>query len=152
SAVAARDPGAAAFIAECQRLGTSEAVIEATEKRGYDTGLTVGHPFIEGARYPVWIGNFVLMEYGTGAIFGCPAPGQRDLEFARNYVLAVHPVVLPAGEDPTRFAIGNAAYVGPGGMFNSRFLDGLETPGPAIAAAIAELERRGLGKGVVNWR
>ena len=152
AAVAARDAGAAAFIAECQRLGTSEAVIETTEKRGYDTGLTVGHPFIEGARYPVWIGNFVLMEYGTGAIFGCPAHDQRDLEFARKYALPVPPVVLPAGEDPTRFAIGDAAYVGPGVMFNSRFLDGLETPGPAIAAAIAELEQRGLGKGVVNWR
>jgi leucyl-tRNA synthetase len=152
AAVGARDPAAAAFIAECQRLGTSEAVIEATEKRGYDTGLTVGHPFIEGAGYPVWIGNFVLMEYGTGAIFGCPAHDQRDLEFARKYGLPVPPVVLPAGEDPTRFAIGDTAYVGPGTMFNSRFLDGLQAPGTAIAAAIAELERRGLGKGVVNWR
>jgi leucyl-tRNA synthetase len=152
AAAAARDAGAAAFIAECQRLGTSEAVIEATEKRGYDTGLTVGHPFIEGARFPVWIGNFVLMEYGTGAIFGCPAHDQRDLEFARKYGLPVPPVVLPAGEDAARFAIGDTAYVGPGVMFNSRFLDGLEAPGPAIAAAIAELARRGLGKGVVNWR
>jgi leucyl-tRNA synthetase len=152
AAMAARDADAAAFVAECQRLGTSEAVIEATEKRGYDTGLTVGHPFIEGARFPVWIGNFVLMEYGTGAIFGCPAHDQRDLDFARKYGLPVPPVVLPAGEDPSRFAVADTAYVGPGAMFNSRFLDGLEAPGPAIAAAIAELERRGLGKGVVNWR
>ena len=88
AAVAARDPAAAAFVAECRRLGTSEAVIEAAEKEGYDTGLRVRHPFIEGASFPVWIANFVLMEYGTGAIFGCPAHDQRDLEFARKYALA----------------------------------------------------------------
>jgi leucyl-tRNA synthetase len=152
AAVAARDAGAAQFIAECQRLGTSEAVIEATEKRGYDTGLTVGHPFLDDVTFPVWIGNFVLMEYGTGAIFGCPAHDQRDLEFAREYRLPVPPVVLPPGEDPAHFAIGGTAYVGAGIMINSGFLDGLETPGPAIEAAILELERRGVGKGVVNWR
>ena len=152
AAVAARDAGAARFIAECQRVGTSEAAIEATEKRGYDTGLTVGHPFIEGAKFPVWIGNFVLMEYGTGAIFGCPAHDQRDLEFARKYGLPVPPVVLPPGEDPRHFAIGDTAYVGPGIMINSSFLDGLQSPVPAIAAAIAELGRLGVGRGVVNWR
>src|SRR4029077_10278292 len=94
AAVAARDPEAAAFIAECRSMGTSEAVIEAAEKHGYDTGLRVKHPFIEGADYPVWIANFVLMEYGTGAIFGCPAHDQRDVEFARKYGLRVIPVVL----------------------------------------------------------
>ena len=78
-------PEAAAFIAECRRMGTSEAVIETTEKRGYDTGLRVRHPFLPDATYPVWIANFVLMEYGTGAIFGCPAHDQRDLDFARKY-------------------------------------------------------------------
>ncbi len=100
AAVAARDPAAAKFIAECRSLGTSEAVIETAEKHGYDTGLRVRHPFIEGATYPVWIANFVLMEYGTGAIFGCPAHDQRDLEFARKYGLNVIPVVLPPGADP----------------------------------------------------
>ena len=78
-----RDAKAAAFIAECQHHGTSAAEIETQEKRGYDTGLRVKHPVIEGAELPVFIANFIVMEYGTGAIFGCPAHDQRDLEFAR---------------------------------------------------------------------
>jgi leucyl-tRNA synthetase len=149
--VAARDPAAAAFIAECRRLGTSEAVIEAAEKHGYDTGLTVRHPFIEGATFPVWIANFVLMEYGTGAIFGCPAHDQRDLDFARKYGLGVTPVVLPPGADPASFAIADTAYVGPGTIFNSGFLDGLDVAA-AKCAAIGELERLRVGHGEVNWR
>src|SRR5277367_5264161 len=151
AAVAARDPAAAAFIAECRRMGTSEAAIETAEKRGYDTGLRVRHPFLKGATFPVWIANFVLMEYGTGAIFGCPGHDQRDLEFARKYALDVVPVVLPPGSDPAGFAIGDVAYVGPGTMINSGFLDGLEVDA-AKRAVIDELERRGVGRGVVNWR
>jgi leucyl-tRNA synthetase len=150
-AVGRRDPAAAAFIAECRRLGTSEAVIEAAEKRGYDTGLRVAHPFIAGATFPVWIANFVLMEYGTGAVFGCPAHDQRDLEFARAYGLTVTPVVLPPGADPARFAIGDTAYTGPGTAYHSAFLDGLDVAS-AKAAAIAALEAKGLGEGVTNWR
>ena len=103
AAVAARDPKAAAFVAECRRMGTSEAVIETAEKQGYDTGLRVRHPFLKDATFPVWIANFVLMEYGTGAIFGCPGHDQRDLDFARKYGLDVVPVVLPPGEDPATF-------------------------------------------------
>jgi leucyl-tRNA synthetase len=152
AAMVARDPAAAAFVAECRQMGTSEAVIEAAEKRGYDTGLRVRHPFIEGATFPVWIANFVLMEYGTGAVFGCPAHDQRDLDFARKYGLAVPPVVLPPGENAQTFAIGTKAFVDDGIMFNSAFLDGLAAPGEAKRAVIAELERRGAGKGVVNWR
>jgi leucyl-tRNA synthetase len=151
AAVAARDPAAAAFIAECRRMGTSEAAIETAEKRGYDTGLTVRHPFIAGATFPVWIANFVLMEYGTGAIFGCPGHDQRDLEFARKYGLSVVPVVLPPGDDAAQFAVGDEAYVGPGTLINSGFLDGLEVEA-AKRAVIDELERRGVGRGVVNWR
>ncbi len=151
-AAAARDPAAAAFIAECRRQGTSEAVIEATEKRGYDTGLRVRHPFLPNATFPVWIANFVLMEYGTGAIFGCPAHDQRDLEFARKYGLPVPPVVLPLGEDAATYSVGDKAYDGTGTMINSGFLDGLEAPQEAKAVAIAELERLGAGQGVVNWR
>ena len=151
AAVAARDPSAAAFVAECRRMGTSEAVIETAEKHGYDTGLRVRHPFIEGATFPVWIANFVLMEYGTGAIFGCPAHDQRDLDFARKYGLSVTPVVLPPGADPARFTIGTEAYVGPGTIFNSGFMDGLEVDA-AKRAAIEALEQRGIGQGVVNWR
>ncbi len=151
AAVAARDERAAAFVAECRRMGTSEAVIETAEKQGYDTGLRVRHPFIERATYPVWIANFVLMEYGTGAIFGCPAHDQRDLDFARKYALSVVPVVLPPGADPARFEVDDEAYTGPGAVFNSGFLDGLDTDA-GKRAAIAELERLGVGAGVVNWR
>ena len=152
AAVAARDAKAAAFVAECASLGTSEAAIEAAEKRGFDTGLRVSHPFIEGASFPVWIANFVLMEYGTGAIFGCPAHDQRDLDFARKYGLPVPAVVLPQGEDPATFDVGMKAFVDDGVMFNSGFLDGLMAPAEAKRAAIEELERRGQGQGVVNWR
>ncbi|MGH7068138.1 MAG: leucine--tRNA ligase, partial [Acetobacteraceae bacterium] len=148
--IAARDPAAARFIEECSRVGTSEAAIETAEKRGYDTGFSVVHPFLGGGK-PVWIANFVLMEYGTGAIFGCPAHDQRDLEFARKYGLPVMPVVLPEGETEGAFAIGEAAWLGPGTMINSGFLDGLAWP-EAKRRIIAELERRGLGRGEVNWR
>ena len=95
------------------------------EKKGFDTGMRVAHPTIEGAELPVYIANFILMEYGTGAIFGCPAHDQRDLEFARAYGLPVRPVVLPAGADPEAFEIGEEAYTGDGTLFNSDFLDGL---------------------------
>ena len=151
AAVAARDAKAAEFVAECRRMGTSEAVIETAEKQGYDTGLRVRHPFLKDATFPVWIANFVLMEYGTGAIFGCPAHDQRDLDFARKYGLAVLPVVLPPGADPATFTIGDEAYVGPGTIFNSDFLNGLDVEA-AKRAAIAELERLGVGNGEVNWR
>ncbi|HEY1934480.1 MAG TPA: leucine--tRNA ligase [Acetobacteraceae bacterium] len=151
AAAAARDPAAAAFIAECRRLGTSEATIEAAEKRGFDTGLRVRHPFLKDATFPVWIANFVLMEYGTGAIFGCPAHDQRDLDFARKYGLDVKPVVLPPNADPANFSVGNEAYVGPGTIYNSDFMDGLDVDA-AKRAVIAELERLGIGEGVVNWR
>jgi leucyl-tRNA synthetase len=148
---AAADPKAAAFIAECKSRGTSEATIETGEKLGYDTGLRVKHPFIEGATYPIWIANFVLMEYGTGAIFGCPGHDQRDMDFARKYNLAVTPVVLPPGEDPKTFSLAKEAYTGPGTAFNSSFLDGLDVDA-AKSTAIRKLEELGIGKGVVNWR
>ncbi len=151
AALAAENPEIAAFIAECRRLGTSEAVIETAEKRGFDTGLRVRHPFLPEQSFPVWIANFVLMEYGTGAIFGCPAHDQRDLDFARKYRLPVRPVVLPAEADAATFAIAETAYDGPGVVFNSGFLDGLAADA-AKRAAISELERCGLGAGVVNWR
>jgi leucyl-tRNA synthetase len=124
-AIATRDAKAASFIVECQHHGTSAAEIEAQEKRGYDTGLRVKHPVIAGTELPVYIANFILMEYGTGAIFGCPAHDQRDLEFARAYGLPVTPVVLPAGADPKSFTIGEEAYTGDGILFNSGFLDRL---------------------------
>jgi leucyl-tRNA synthetase len=151
TAVSARDPAAEKFVAECRSRGTSEVSIETGEKLGYDTGLRVKHPFIQDATYPIWIANFVLMEYGTGAIFGCPAHDQRDLDFARKYALDVTPVVLPPGADPAGFAIGTEAYTGPGTAFNSDFLDGLDVDA-AKRAAIAKLESQNVGKGVTNWR
>jgi leucyl-tRNA synthetase len=151
AAAAANNPAAAEFIAECRRMGTSEVAIEQAEKRGFDTGMRVAHPFLEGVSYPVWIANFVLMEYGTGAIFGCPAHDQRDLEFARKYRLDVPPVVLPPGADPASFTVGDTAYTDDGSIFNSDFLDGLAVPA-AKRAVIGRLEATGQGTGVVNWR
>ena len=151
AAVAARTPAAAAFVAQCRSMGTSEAVIESAEKQGFDTGLRVGHPLMPGQTFPVWIANFVLMEYGTGAIFGCPAGDQRDLDFARKYGLATPAVVLPPGKAAEGFTVGDGAYDGPGTMINSGFLDGLDTDA-ARRAAIETLEREGAGTGVVNWR
>ncbi|HUZ65782.1 MAG TPA: leucine--tRNA ligase [Acetobacteraceae bacterium] len=151
SHIAGQNPAAAAFIAECRRLGTSEAAIEATEKQGFDTGLRVRHPFEPERSFPVWIANFVLMEYGTGAIFGCPAHDQRDLEFARKYGLPVVPVVLPPGAADPRQGAVEKAYDGPGTMIGSGFMDGLATE-VAKAAAIARIAQLGMGSGVTNWR
>jgi len=143
-------PGAAPFIADCRALGTSEAAIETAEKKGFDTGLRVRHPFQPSVTFPVWIANFVLMEYGTGAIFGCPAGDQRDLDFARKYGLPVVPVVCPDRGQDIDLAAG-LAYDGDGTMINSGFLNGLTTS-DAQRRAIAALEETGAGKGVVNWR
>ncbi|HVV43281.1 MAG TPA: class I tRNA ligase family protein, partial [Nitrobacter sp.] len=106
--------GLAAFIEECHRHGTSAAVIETAEKMGFDTGLRVAHPLRAGVMLPVYVANFILMDYGTGAIFGCPAHDQRDLDFARKYGLPVIPVVLPPETDAAAFAIGDTAYDGDG--------------------------------------
>jgi leucyl-tRNA synthetase len=123
--LAQHDAGLAEFIADCERRGTSEAAIEMGEKRGYDTGVRAVHPFDANWTLPVYVANFVLMEYGTGAIFGCPAHDQRDLDFANKYGLGNTPVVCPPGVDPQKFVITDTAYDGPGRMINSRFLDGM---------------------------
>jgi leucyl-tRNA synthetase len=149
--LAADDAELAAFIAECNRMGTSEAVIETAEKRGYATGLEAVHPFDSNRRVPVWVANFVLMEYGTGAIFGCPAHDQRDLEFARKYGLPVIPVVFPPGADPARFAIGEEAYIDDGALFNSDFLDGLPVA-EAKRVAGERLETLGRGERTIAYR
>ncbi|HWA62664.1 MAG TPA: leucine--tRNA ligase [Caulobacteraceae bacterium] len=145
------DPRVAAFIAECRKGGTSEAAIEQADKLGFDTGLTVAHPFDPDWALPVWIANFILMDYGTGAIFGCPAHDQRDLDFARKYGLPVKAVVLPPGADAAAFEVGTEAYVGPGRIFNSDFMDGLEIE-DAKAAAIARVEAQGQGEGATVYR
>ena len=133
--IADRSADARAFIDECHHHGTSAAALETLEKKGLDTALRVFHPLIEGATLPVFIANFILMEYGTGAVFGCPAHDQRDLEFARAYGLPVIPVVLPPGEDPKRFTIADEAYTGDGIMINSGFLDGLDVAAAKEAVA-----------------
>jgi len=147
--LAGSDPAAAAFVAECRKGGSTQAEIEQAEKIGFDTGLKVIHPF-DGREVSVWIANFILSEYGTGAIFGCPAHDQRDLDFARKYGLPVVPVVRPdgAGED---FEIGTEAYVGPGRLFNSDFMNGLEIE-PAKAEAIRRIEAAGAGQGATIYR
>ena len=149
--IAASGQAAADFIAACRKGGTSEAEIESAEKLGFDTGLKVLHPFDSNIELPVWIGNFVLMDYGTGAIFGCPAHDQRDLDFAHKYGLPILPVVLPAGADPAVFHVKHEAYVGPGRLFNSAFLNGLDVEA-AKAAAIASIESQGQGQGAVVFR
>ena len=148
--VAGSDPKAAAFIAECQRMGTSEAAIETAEKEGYDTGIKAVHPFAEGQELPVYIANFVLMDYGTGAIFGCPAHDQRDLDFARKYALPVLPVVAPDGAS-SEFAVADEAYLGPGRLVNSDFLDGM-TVEAAKEDMARRLESAGRGERSVRFR
>jgi leucyl-tRNA synthetase len=124
-AAASRNPALAAFIEEIGHRGTSAAEIETAEKKGFDTGIRAVHPFDPSRTLPVYVANFVLMDYGTGAIFGCPSGDQRDLDFARKYGLPVVPVVMPEGADAASFAIADEAYTEDGVMINSRFLDGM---------------------------
>ena len=150
-ALAEKDASAADFVAECAKLGTSEAAVETAEKRGYDTGLRAAHPLDDSIELPVYIANFVLMEYGTGAIFGCPAHDQRDLDFANAYDLPVIPVVLPDDADAASFAITDTAYTGPGKLFQSRDWDGLGVE-DGKRAAISALEAAGSGAGRTTYR
>src|SRR5258708_24467403 len=122
---AKHNPELAAFIAECKRMGTAQATIDTAEKQGFDTGIKAIHPFDPAWKLPVYVANFIVMEYGTGAIFGCPAHDQRDLDFVNKYNLANTPVVCPEGQDPKTFTITDTAYDGDGRMINSRFLDGM---------------------------
>jgi leucyl-tRNA synthetase len=124
-AAAAKNPKLAEFIAEVKRIGTAQEIIDTAEKQGFDTGIRAIHPFDAGWKLPVYVANFVLMEYGTGAIFGCPAHDQRDLDFVNKYGLGNIPVVCPPDVDPKAFVITDTAYDGDGRMINSRFLDGL---------------------------
>ncbi len=143
------DQRVADFVAECRKGGASQAEIEQAEKIGWDTGLKAIHPFT-GEEVPVWIANFILSEYGTGAIFACPAHDQRDLDFARKYNLPVKAVVRPADADDS-FTVADEAYTGPGVLFNSDFMNGMEIE-DAKAAAIAKIEAAGTGKGATIYR
>ncbi len=141
---AAKEPTIEAFCEECRRAGTSLAALETAEKKGMDTGIRVRHPFDPSWELPVYIANFVLMDYGTGAIFGCPSGDQRDLDFARKYGLPVVPVVMPADGDAASFSVGDTAYDGDGIMINSRFLDGMSTE-EAFQTVATKLSETSLG-------
>ena len=133
----------AEFIEECRRAGTSVALLETADKKGYDTGLRARHPFDSTRLLPVYVANFVLMDYGTGAIFGCPAHDQRDLDFANAYGLGNSPVVCPPGAEPATFVITDTAYDGDGRLMNSEFLNGL-TPAAAQEEVAQRLEARSI--------
>ena len=120
TAAAKDNPKLAAFIEECKHLGTSQAAIDTAEKLGFDTGIRATHPFDASWKLPVYVANFILMDYGTGAIFGCPAHDQRDLDFVNKYGLGNKPVVLPPNQDPKTFVVTDVAYDGDGTMFNSK--------------------------------
>ena len=146
-------PAVAAFIDACKKGGTTAAEIETTEKKGFDTGLRVVHPLIPGETLPVWIANFVLIEYGTGAIFGCPAHDQRDFEFATKYALPIIPTFVPEGADE---AVLSEAYV-PMKSERVRYIRGfagnpVQTGDQAVAAAITHAEAQGYGTGVTKYR
>src|SRR5262249_32449298 len=156
-AAAAKNPKLAEFIAEIKRIGTAQEAIATAEKQGFDTGIRAVHPFDSGWQLPVYVANFILMDYGTGAIFGCPAHDQRDLDFVNKYKLGNVPVVLPPGQDPKSFVITDAAYDGDGTMINSRFLAGMtiEQAKQEVAKRL-EKETRGGNRPVaqrqVNYR
>jgi leucyl-tRNA synthetase len=153
---AAKNPKLAAFIEQCHRMGTAQAEIDKAEKLGFDTGIKAVHPFDATWKLPVYVANFILMDYGTGAIFGCPAHDQRDLDFVNKYGLGNIPVVCPPGQDPKTFVITDVAYDGEGRMINSRFLDGktIEEAKEEVARRL-EKETRGnspVGQRQVNYR
>ena len=155
-AASASNPALAAFCDECRKIGTTAAALETAEKQGFDTGIRAVHPFDIKWELPVYVANFILMDYGTGAIFGCPAHDQRDLDFARKYDLPVTPVVLPDGEDAAHFVVDDVATVEDGVMINSRFLDGLRSDDAfeAVAARLSEevLFNRPTAARKVNFR
>ena len=146
-------PDVAAFTAECRRMGTSEEELETAEKRGLDTGIRVRHPLDPAVELPVWIANFILMDYGTGAIFGCPAHDQRDLDFARKYGLPVRDVFKADAAAPD---VGTTAFVPPKTQpvtYVRGFAgDTVMTGDAAVAAAIATCEACGIGRGVTRFR
>lgn len=151
TAAAAQNQDLDAFIKQCQKIGTTEEAIEKAEKMGFDTGVRAVHPFVAGLDVPVYVANFVVMEYGTGAVFGCPAHDQRDLDFANKYSLPVLPVVVPQDQSPDEFKVEEEAYLGEGLLANSDFLDGLSVE-EGKRTVIEKIERQSKGKGTVQYR
>ncbi|PHR21754.1 MAG: leucine--tRNA ligase [Sphingopyxis sp.] len=148
--LASQNSALAAFAEECKAGGTTAAELETMEKKGFDTGLTVVHPLDPDWQLPVYVANFVLMDYGTGAVFGVPAHDQRDLDFARKYGLPVKRMVSNGDETAAEFT-GNEAYTGPGTIVNSAFLDGM-TIEDAQQTVIDRAQSEGWGKAQTTWR
>ncbi|MDA7445136.1 leucine--tRNA ligase, partial [Candidatus Pelagibacter ubique] len=138
------------FKKECSKTGTTEESIASAEKLGFKTDLIAVNPLDKNMKVPVYFANFVLMDYGLGAVFGCPAHDQRDLDFAKKYNLKIIPVVKP--EKDKDFEINNEAYTGEGYLYNSNFLDGLKVPSESIIKTIEFLEKNNLGKKKTNYR
>jgi len=139
------------FKSECSKTGTTEEALAVAEKIGFNTNLFALHPFKKEIKLPIYIANFVLMDYGTGAIFGCPAHDQRDLDFANRYKLNVIPVVKPLEADPKNFKIGNEAFIDDGILFNSDFLNNL-TVASAIEKAIKVITKKNFGEKKITFR
>jgi len=139
------------FKEECAKAGTTEESIAQADKIGFNTGLVAINPFDEKIKVPVFFANFVLMDYGLGAVFGCPAHDQRDLEFANKYNLNIKLVVKPFDADQD-YKIKDKAYTGPGILINSNFLNGLRAPDEAITKTIEILEQKKLGEKKINYR
>ena len=139
------------FKKKCSETGTTEESIANAEKIGFKTDITAINPLDNNIKVPVYFANFVLMDYGLGAVFGCPAHDQRDLDFANKYKLKVKAVVSPKKDD-LNFKVINEAYTGPGYIFNSSFLNGLKCPDESIINTIAHLEKNNLGKKKINFR
>ncbi|MEI6572076.1 MAG: leucine--tRNA ligase [Alphaproteobacteria bacterium] len=149
--VAEKNPELHSFIDECRKMGTAQELIDKAEKKGFDTGLRVTHPFDPSLTLPVYVANFILMEYGTGAIFGCPAHDQRDFDFATAYELPIKTVVCPPDQDPKTYSVGEVPYDGEGKLCNSSFLDGL-TIDAAKEEVAKRLERENLNSKPVGTR
>ena len=139
------------FKEECSKTGTTEEAIAVGEKIGFKTSLMAINPLKPDQKVPVYFANFVLMDYGFGAVFGCPAHDQRDLDFALKYKLEVLPVVCPPNENDN-FKVTKEAYTGPGKIFNSQFLNGLKSPNESILKTIEILEQKKIGKQKINFR
>jgi len=139
------------FKKKCSKTGTTEEALANAEKIGFNTGLFVNHPFDSKTTLPVYVANFVLMDYGTGAIFGCPAHDQRDLDFANKYKLKVLPVVRPEKMDPKKFIVKKKAFAEDGILFNSDFLNGLSVS-KAIDKAIEVITKKKIGEKKITFR
>ena len=139
------------FKSECSKIGTTEEALANAEKIGFNTGLFALHPFVKKTKLPVYVANFVLMDYGTGAIFGCPAHDQRDLDFANKYKLKVLPVVKPKNIDSNKFFITDKSFTEDGILFNSDFLNNL-TVKEAIEKSIKVITKKKLGEKKITFR